>query len=115
MFKLKSAVFYTNDIDKVEEFYNKTLGIEVEYRAGDKYISFIFPNKVTLGIKKAIEEREVPGKQTVFLEVEEIEQWYSKAKELQLNILKELTNDTSGTNFSVLDPDLNKVQFYGSK
>lgn len=113
--KLKIAVFYTGDIEKVEDFYNRVLGIDVEYRSEDKYISFIFPNKVTLGIKKAIEEREVLGKQSVFLEVKDIESWYRKAKELKVNILKELTHDTFGTNFSILDPDLNKVEFYGKK
>lgn len=113
--RLKSAVFYTNDIDKVEEFYNKILGIELDYRSGDKYISFKFPNNVTLGIKKAVEDREVPGKQTVFLEVDDIEGWYKKVKELGLTIRKELTVDSAGTNFSILDPDLNKVQFYGAK
>ena len=113
--KLHSAVFYTNNIDEVERFYNKTLGLEIEYRSGNKFISLIFPNKVRLGIKKASEDREVPGKQTIFIEVKDIDNWYAKAKDLKLNILKELTEESWATNFSVLDPDKNKVQFIQTK
>lgn len=113
--KLHSAVFYTNNLDKAERFYNKTLGLEIEYRSGNKFISLIFSNKVRLGIKKAIEDREIPGKQTVFIEVTDINNWYKKAKSLKLNIIKELTKESWATNFSVLDPDNNKVQFIQTK
>jgi len=107
---LHSAVFYTNNIDAVEDFYNKKLGIEVEYRSGDKFISFIFPNNIRLGIKKAVEEREVPGKQTIFIEVDDVNYWYKKAQELNLNIHKQLTEESWATEFSILDPDGNKVE-----
>lgn len=92
--KLHSAVFYTNSIDAVENFYNKILGIRIEYRQDDKFISFIFSNNVRLGIKKTVEEREIPGKQTIFVEVDDIDRWYKKVKDLKLNILKELTEET---------------------
>ncbi|MFC1624806.1 VOC family protein [Patescibacteria group bacterium] len=108
--KLHSAVLYTSDIDAVEDFYNKKLGIEIEYRSGDKFISFMFPNGSRLGIKKAVEEREVPGKQTLFIEVDSVNEWYKKAQEFNLNILKQLTEESWATEFSVLDPDGNKVQ-----
>jgi len=113
--KLHSAVFYTNSIDEVENYYNKTLGIEIEYRSDDKFISFIFPNGARLGIKKAAEEREIPGNQTVFLEVENVNDWYEKAQKLNLNILKPLTEESWATEFSILDPDKNKVQIIQPK
>lgn len=108
--KLHSAVFYTHDIDAVEDFYTNKLGLKLDYRAGDKFISFWLSNGVKLGIKKATEDREVPGAQTVFLEVDNVHDWYKKAQDKGLNILKELTEESWATNFSVLDPDENKVQ-----
>ena len=108
--KLHSAVFYTNDIDAVEDFYTNKLGLALDYRAGEKFISFLLSNDTKLGIKKATEEREIPGAQTVFLQVDDVNAWYTKAQDMNLNILKELTEESWATNFSILDPDKNKVQ-----
>ena len=49
---------YTNDIDKIIDFYTYQIGLELEYRSGDKYASFLFDNGVRLGIKKAAEKIE---------------------------------------------------------
>lgn len=111
--KLHSAVFYSHNIDAVEDFYINKLGLELDYRSGDTFISFLFPNKVKLGVKKAVEEREIPGAQTIFVEVDDIHAWYQKVKDLNLTILKELVEESWATNFSILDPDKNKVQFIG--
>lgn len=108
--KLHSAVFYTSNIDVIEDFYTNKLGLKLDYRAGDKFISFWLSNKVKLGIKKAVEEREIPGAQSIFLEVDDVSEWYNKAQELGLNILKELAEENWAVNFSILDPDKNKVQ-----
>lgn len=108
--KLHSAIFYTHDIDTIEDFYLNTLGLKLDYRSGNTFISFWLSNNVKLGIKKAVEEREIPGAQTIFFEVDDIETWYTKAQEMKLNILKPLTHEDWATNFSILDPDTNKVQ-----
>lgn len=94
--KLHSAVFYSNNVD-------------TEYRQDDKFISFMFTNNVRLGIMKADEERELPGKQIIFIEVDDIGSWYEKVKNLRLTILRELIKEDWITNFSILDPDKNKV------
>lgn len=109
--KLHSAVFYTNNIDAVEDFYLNKLGIQLDYRQEDRFISFLFSNGVKLGIKKAVEEREIPGAQTVFIEVDSITEWYQRIQDKHLAILKPLTEESWATNFSILDPDKNKVQF----
>lgn len=109
--KLKSAIFYSNDINRAQEFYEKLLGLKVERKAGDAFISFLFDNEVRLGIKKAVEEREIPGKQTIFIEVANIEDWYSRLKSSPAKIQKPLTKESWGTEFSILDPDENKIQF----
>ncbi|TSC53677.1 MAG: hypothetical protein LiPW39_136 [Parcubacteria group bacterium LiPW_39] len=110
---LDSAIFYTSDIEKAITFY-ESLGLKLEYR--DKnFVSFIFNNGAKLGIKDAKEEREVPGKQTVFISVQNIEPFYENLKENNFNILKELTVQDWGKNFSILDPDNNKVQFVEKK
>jgi predicted enzyme related to lactoylglutathione lyase len=109
--KLDSAVFYTNDLEAVATFYAETLGFKEEYRQGDKYISFIFPNDARLGIKKAVEERESPGAQAVFIEVENIQELFKQLKAKKLVFLKDLVEQEWGSNFSIADPDGNKVQF----
>lgn len=113
--KLDSAVFYTHDIEAVARFYTEVLGLKEEYRQDDKYISFIFPNEARLGIKKALEEREVPGKQTVFIEVEDIREVYDHFKKEGVTFLKDLVEQDWGANFSIADPDSNKVQFVQKK
>ena len=109
---LDSAVFYSNNIEKVVQFYRDTLDFTVEYQQGDAYVSFIFPNNARLGIKKKVEERELPGAQTVFISLErDIEILYETLKKKDVHIYKELVAQEWGKNFSILDPDNNKVQF----
>ncbi|MDD2807319.1 MAG: glyoxalase superfamily protein [Patescibacteria group bacterium] len=110
--KLDSAVFYSNDIEKVVSFYKDILDFTVEYQQGDKYVAFIFPNNARLGIKLKNEEREIPGAQTVFVSLESgIENLYENLKQKNVSIHKELVIQDWGKNFSILDPDGNKVQF----
>lgn len=108
---LDSAVFYTNDIDKIIDYYTNKLGFRLEYSTPGKFASFIFPNGARLSIKKAIEEREIPGAQSVFIAVTDIEKLYDKTKEQGLEIRKILTYKDYGIEFDILDPDKNKVVF----
>lgn len=110
--KLDSAVFYSNNIEKVVSLYRDILGFIVEYRQDDKYVSFIFPNDARLGIKRKVEEREISGAQTVFVSLENgIEGLYESLKQKNVPIHKELVVQDWGKNFSILDPDGNKIQF----
>ena len=108
--KLDSVIFYTNNLEKVILFYRDIVGLDIEYIQEGKFASFKFENG-RLGIKQAKEEREIPGHQTVFIEVGDIEKTYNEFKEKEIIFLKELTQENWATNFSFLDPDGNKVQF----
>ncbi len=106
-----SAIFYTRDINKVIDFYQGLLGLEIDYRRDDEYVSFIFSNKVKLGVKKAIEEREIPGFQTMIISLDNIDGFYQEIKNKNIVIYGELTNESWGKTFSILDVDKNKIDF----
>lgn len=110
--KLDSVVFYTNDLEKVTSFYEDVMGFEVEYIQDGRFASFIFPNGAKLGIKQRKEEREVPGHQTVFISTDNIDDIYKQMQEKNVEIAKKLVElEDWGKNFSIYDPDRNKVQF----
>ena len=108
--KLDSAVFYTNDLEKIIEFYRDILKFKVDYIQEGRFASFDLGN-AKLGVKQAKEECEIPGHQTVFIAVPDIEKVYKDIKSKDVEILKELVDEDWGKNFSILDPDGNKVQF----
>jgi predicted enzyme related to lactoylglutathione lyase len=108
---LDSVIFYTNDIPAIVDYYTNQIGLKLEYKDSNKYASFLFDNNVRLGIKKAIETREVPGSQTFFLSVQDAKSEYKKAQTKSLNIYKQLTDEPWALEFSVLDPDGNKIEF----
>jgi len=68
-----------------------------------------------IGIKVGKQEREVPGHQTVFLDVRDMDEWYQKALSKNIAIYKHLKDEPWGKEFSVLDPDENKIVFYEEK
>ncbi|MBI3952813.1 MAG: VOC family protein [Candidatus Doudnabacteria bacterium] len=108
---LDSAILYTKDINKIREFYEKTVGLKVEYQDGDHYVSFIFPNGAKLGINKSVLPREVPGGQTFFLRVDDIKDQYEKYQKLGFDFYEPYKEYDWGTYFAVLDPDGNKIGF----
>jgi 8-oxo-dGTP diphosphatase len=107
---LDSTIFYSHDIEKVIPLYRDVLGFTIDYQREDKFVSFIFPNGARLGIKKSREEREAPGSQTVFIGVGNIEELYEQLKS-SIEIYKNLTEESWGKEFSILDADSNKVLF----
>ena len=110
--KIDSAVFYTKDIANVIDFYKNIVGLEVEYQQSEKYVSFMLENGVRLGIKLAVEEREVPGAQTVFIGVENAEKAYTQMQTKKAEFHKPLSYLKGyGHNFAIYDPDRNKVEF----
>lgn len=112
--RLHSAIFYTKYLNEIIKFYKNIIGLEVNYIQKGKFISFKLENG-NLGIKQVQEEREVPGHQTVFIEVEDIEKTYDEFKKKGITFRKELTKEDWATNFSFLDPDNNKLQFISKK
>lgn len=113
--KLDSAVFYTNDLEKALEFYRDFLGLKVNYVTEEKFAEFQFDNGVRLGIKKAEEEREKPGAQTIFVVAEDIEEQYKHFKEVGAKFYKELKIEPWAIEFAIIDPDGNKVEFLKRK
>jgi len=107
---LYSAVFYTDNLEEVVSFYRDVLGFEVDYIQDGRFASFLLGSG-KLGIKYKKEEREVPGHQTVFIEVDDIKDLYGRIQEKKVTMGKELVEQDWATNFSILDPDGNKVQF----
>ncbi|MFH0905290.1 MAG: glyoxalase superfamily protein [bacterium] len=112
---LDSAVLYSHDINKVIPFYRDILGFKLEYEQPNKFVSFIFPNGGRLGIKTAVEEREKPGGQTVFIGVDDIEKFYNQFKSANLDFYEELADRPWAIQFSILDPDKNRVEFMKRK
>ena len=106
-----SAIFYSYDVNASVRFYVEVIGLTLEYQSGDVFASFLFPNEVRLGIKKKTDDREIPGAQTVFIGVDDIEEIYKKFKESKQRFFKDLTSQTWGKEFSILDPDDNKILF----
>ena len=108
---LDTVIFYTNDINKIIDFYQGLLNLEIEYRRDNEYVSFIFSNKVKIGIKKAVEERENPGSQTVIILLNNIDAFYQEVRNKNIVVYSELKNEDWGRTFSILDIDGNKVEF----
>jgi catechol 2,3-dioxygenase-like lactoylglutathione lyase family enzyme len=108
---LDSAVLYTNDIEKVTEFYRDFLVMKMDYQTPDKFVQFSFDNGVKLGIKKAKEEREKPGSQTIFVQAPNVEELYEQFKQKGAKFCKELKIEAWATEFAILDPDGNKIEF----
>ncbi len=106
-----TAIFYTRDINKTIDFYQGLLGLEIDYRRDEQYVSFIFFNKIKLGVKKATKEREVPGSQTIIISVNNIDDFYQEIENKDIVIYDELTNESWGRTFSILDADKNKIEF----
>jgi len=113
---LDSAILYTDDIKRIRNFYEKTVGLTFEYQDGDQYVSFTFPNGAKLGINKsAFTEREIPGHQTLFIRVPNIEEVRDKYKKLGFDFYEPCKKYTWGTYFAILDPDGNKIGFIQPK
>jgi len=107
---LESAVFYSHDILKVIPFYTEVLGLIIE-RQQERFVAFDFDNGVQLGIKNQSEEREMPGCQTIFIKSDNIESQFAEMKSKNVSFYKELAEHPWGCEFSILDPDGNKILF----
>ena len=108
---LDSAILYTNDINRIRDFYENVVGLKVEYQDGDHYVSFVFLNGVKLGINKSVLPREKPGGQTFFIRVNDIQIQYEKYQKLHFDFYEKFEKYNWGTYFAILDPDGNKIGF----
>ncbi len=113
--KFHSAIFYSKDLTPLKPFYIDFLGLTIDREAPDKFLSLKFSDSTRLGIKVGDKAREIGGHGTIFVEVKNIENWYQKAIDANVEIYKELTIQPWATSFSVLDPDGNKIEFIKSE
>ncbi len=107
--KLTHGIFYSNDLSVASSFYENVLGFKKAF-GDDRFVAYTIGDAL-LGIKLRKEEREVPGHQTVIITIEDIDAWYESLIEKGVQILKPMTDDPRGKNFSLLDSDNNKVEF----
>ncbi len=107
--KLTYVIFYTNDLQRIKEFYREKVGLELSF-GDDKFIAFKIGDAL-FGIKKATDAREIPGSQTIIISTPNVESFHSKLTEMGVALYKELTEEAWGRNFAILDPDGNKVEF----
>ena len=59
--------------------------------------------------------REVGGHGTIFVEVVDVDKWYKKAVDSNMELYKHLVEQPWGKSFSILDSDGNKVEFLEEK
>lgn len=111
---LDSVVFYTNSLPDSIDFYREVLDLELEYQ-DNEYASFTFLNKVSLGIKKSTEKREIPGSQTIIIGVQDIQSLFSSFKQKKCQFYQEIVSHEWGKDFALLDPDGNKIEFLERK
>ena len=113
--ELDSVIFYSSDIPRSVVFYTDALRLELEYRQGDDYAEFLFTNGVRLGIKRAVEEREIPGAQTLIVSSHDVSADYTAVQEKELGVHHPLSDDPWGLWFSILDPDGNLIEYLQRK
>lgn len=108
---LDSAVIYTKNLANSVKFYQEVVGLEVLHLEEGKFASLKFDNEVNLSIKQQTEDRESPGCQTIIIQSPDIEADYARVEAAQPKFYKQLTTEAWGQEFSVQDPDGNKVAF----
>lgn len=113
--QIDSAVLYTADIEQAVSFYRDILELQLDFVDEDRFAQFSFANGVKLSIKKSTEDREHPGHQTIFITAEHIETLFEKMQKPDITIRKPLSVESWGKQFSIWDPDMNKIVFVSRK
>ncbi len=115
---LDSAILYSDDLERITNFYVNEIGLEVEYRDKDQFVSFKFPNGARLGINKpenALRDRDLPGHQTVFIRVDDVKQRSEEMIAKGYELFEPYADEDWGEFFAILDPDGNKIGFIKSR
>ncbi len=115
---LDSAVFYSDDLDRITTFYVDVIGLDVLYRDKDQYVAFEFPSGARLGINRPTNElrpRDKPGHQTIFLKVDDVKSRSEDFIAQGFELFEPYVEEDWGEFFAILDPDDNKIGFINSK
>lgn len=108
--KLAYGIFYTKDMAVASKFYAEMIGLEKAF--GDHRFAAFKIGDALLGIQIVENSREVPGHQSIVIEVPNIYELNDVLKAKTLNFAQEITAADWGTNFAIIDPDGNKVEFF---
>ncbi len=110
--KLAYAIFYTNDINRIISFYRDSLGFEFVF-SDQRFAAFKIGDAL-LGIKIRELDREIAGHQTTIIQIEDVHHMHQIAQKKNWNIFTPLTDEAWGKNFSILDPDGNRVESFSA-
>lgn len=108
--KLAYGIFYTRDLARITDFYENVLGFQRAF-GDEKFVAYTIGDAL-LGIKNAVEEREIPGHQTVLIEIDNVDELSASLKSKGVTFYREMRQQEWGRDFSILDPDQNKVEFF---
>jgi predicted enzyme related to lactoylglutathione lyase len=108
--ELIGPIFYSDHFKDTVSFY-KQLGLTMTNLDDNKFASFEFQDGHRLGIKAAIEPREIAGSQTVMVKISAIDELYKDARNQKWKITYELSNEAWGKTFIIADPDNNRIEF----
>ena len=113
---LDGPIFYTHDVNRAIRFYRDVIGLALDNRQGDRFVTFRFENNVKLGIKKASESREHPGAGTIMIRVHNTEQFHASFKSEHPELVRgDFEVRDFGKYFAIKDPDLNQIEFIESR
>jgi len=107
--RIQYAILYTSDIARVRSFYSALLKAQ-PVEDLDHFIGFALEGPM-LGIKLSSELREQPGCQTVIISCGNADEMRDECVAIGARIVHDITVEEWGKNFSILDPDGNKVEF----
>ncbi|RLC34581.1 hypothetical protein DRH14_02605 [Candidatus Shapirobacteria bacterium] len=108
---LNTVIVYTNNINKSKSFYLNTLGF-VLIRDDGHFIELkVNPDdKTSFAINLADSPEKVPGKQTVILKTNDVDNIYNILLEKKVNVLTEVKDFGWGKTFMFTDIDGNKIE-----
>lgn len=106
--KLEAPVLYTNDIEKAKKFYADILGFQIVDDQG-KFV-YLTLGDTKIGLNVADKPNKVPGRQTIILKSDNIEEDYDALKSKSVVMELELQDVGFGKTFVFRDPDKNKIE-----
>ena len=106
--RLHAAIIYVSDIERAKEFYVNKLGWEIVDDQG-KYVSLRIGNGSHVALNAEGKSFQEPGKQTISVVSNDIDEDYQKVSSLGVRIGDKLETYTWGRYFSILDEDGNHI------
>lgn len=106
--KLDSVIIYTHNLQKAVDFYQNRLNLSLDL-AEETYASFRLEPGINLGIKQL--EQKLSKTQTIVFECENVEHQASSLQSQGVELVKPVTLEPYGKEFTIRDPDNNKIEY----